>query len=228
MALRDDSCPVDDRNGLVYIVDIGAHNVVVLDQHGTFLFKFGERGSEVGQFNFPSDIALDEEGNVYVLDSLNFRVQVFSPSGDFLREFGEQGMRLSEDMVAGVIGRLEGAMPGSLNIVLEPEEALVWAEIGNDANPLDTFVSLGSVLLEGIALALSEILGSESQFNGPALVEESELMMLVKTHAPSDTLVFSTRLQIDVRDEVVSAVSHLLIEPKYLRQLLSALSAAVH
>ena len=145
-----------------------------------------------------------------------------------LGEFGEQGMRLSEDMVAGVIGRLEGAMPGSLNIVLEPEEALVWAQIGNDSNPLDTFVSLGSVLLEGIALALSEILGSESQFSGPALVEESELMMLVKTHAPSDTLVFSTRLQIDVRDEVVSAVSHLLIEPKYLGQLLFALSAAVH
>jgi len=119
-------------------------------------------------------------------------------------------------------------MPGSLNIVLEPEEALVWAQIGNDGNPLDTFVALGSALLEGIAVGLSEILESESHFCSAVLVEESELAMFVKTHAPSDTLVFSTRLLIDVRDEVVSAVSHLLIEPKYLVQLLSALSAAVH
>jgi hypothetical protein len=145
-----------------------------------------------------------------------------------LGDFGEQGMRLSEDLVAGVIGRLEGAMPGSLNVVLEPEEALIWAQIGNDADPLDTFVALGSALLEGIALGLAEILESESNFQAATLVEGSELAMFVRTHAPSDTLVFSTRLRIDVRDEVVSAVSHLLIEPKYLAPLLSALSAAVH
>ncbi len=119
-------------------------------------------------------------------------------------------------------------MPGSLNIVLEPEDALILAQIGNDADPLETFVSLGSVLLEGIAIVLSEILESETRLQGTALVEEPELTMLVKTHAPSDTLVFSTRLQIAVRDEVVAAVSHLLIEPKYLAPLLSALSAAVH
>jgi hypothetical protein len=145
-----------------------------------------------------------------------------------LGEFGEQGLRLSEDLVAGVIGRLEGAMPGSLNIVLEPEEALVWAQIGNDGDPLDTFVALGTALLEGVAVGLSEILECESHFCSGVLVEESELAMFVKTHAPSDTLVCSTRLRIDVRDEVVSAVSHLLIDPKYLAQLLSALSAAVH
>ena len=146
-----------------------------------------------------------------------------------LGDFGEQGMRVSDDLVAGVMGRLEGSMPGSMNIVLEPEEALLWAQIGNaDRNPLETFVSLGSATLEGVAKGLSEVLDSELQFNGATLAEESELMMLVKTHAPSDTLVFSARLQVDVRDETISAISHLLIEPKYLAQLLSALSAAAH
>ncbi len=146
-----------------------------------------------------------------------------------LGEFGEHGMRVSDDLVAGVFGRLEGCMPGSINIVLEPEDALLWAQIGNlNGDALDTFVSLGRVLLEGIATGLSEVLKSDSQFKGATLVEESELMMLVKTHAPSDTLVFSLRLEIDVRDERVSAISHLMIEPKYLTQLLSALSAAAH
>lgn len=145
-----------------------------------------------------------------------------------LGDFGEQGMRLSEDLVAGVIGRLDGAMPGSLNVVLEPEDALLWARLADASNPLETFVSLGRAMLEGIAHGLSEILETPAHFQAATLVEESELAMFVKTHAPSDTLVFSTRLRIEVETDVVAAMSHLLIEPKYLSQLLSALSAAVH
>ena len=41
-------------------------------------------------------------------------------------------------------------------------------------------------------------------------------------------MVFSTRMQIDVRDETFTALSHMLIEPKYLTRLLSAVSAAMH
>ena len=177
---------------------------------------------------FFAEAAAVGEASLAEISGCETEVEVLEIRCTTLGDFGERGMRLSEDLVAGVIGRLEGVLPGSLNIVLEPEEALLWAQIGSDGDPLETFVSLGCALLEGIAVALSEILEAESQFQGAALVEESELMMLVRTHAPSDTLVFSTRLQIDVRDEVVSAISHLLIEPKYLTQLLSALSAAVH
>jgi hypothetical protein len=89
-------------------------------------------------------------------------------------------------------------------------------------------VSLGETLLGGVATAIGEILGREATFGGAVLVEEVELAMLVKTHAPSDTVVFSTRMRINARDESFAAVSHLLIEPKYLVQLLSALSAAIH
>ena len=145
-----------------------------------------------------------------------------------LSEFGERGLCLSDDLIAGVMGRLEGAMPGSLNLVLEPEEALLWAQLGSDGDPLETFVSLGDALLSGLATAIGEILGKEAAFEGAALVEEPELAMLVKTHAPSDTIVFSARMRIDARDEAFTAFSHMLIEPKYLAQLLSALSAAIH
>jgi hypothetical protein len=178
--------------------------------------------------SFFAEAVAVSEARLAEISGCETEIEVLEIRCTSLGSFGEQGMRLSEDLVAGVIGRLEGVLPGSLNVVLEPEEALLWAQIGNDTDPLDTFVSLGRVLLEGIAVALAEILQAESQFQGAKLVEESELAMLVGTHAPSDTLVFSTRLHIDVRDEVVSAMSHLLIEPKYLGQLLSALSAAVH
>ena len=178
--------------------------------------------------SFFAEAVAVSEARLAEISGCETEIEVLEIRCTSLGSFGEQGMRLSEDLVAGVIGRLEGVLPGSLNVVLEPEEALLWAQIGNDTDPLDTFVSLGRVLLEGIAVALSEILQAESQFQGAKLVEEPELMMLVGTHAPSDTLVFSSRLHINVRDEAVSAMSHLLIEPKYLGQLLSALSAAVH
>jgi hypothetical protein len=155
-------------------------------------------------------------------------IEVLEIRASALGDFGETGMRLSEDLVAGVIGRLEGAMPGSLNIVLEPEDALVWAQMAATDDPLDTFVSLGKEFLQGLTLALGEILEMDSEFHGGSLVEESELAMFVKTHAPSDTIVFSLRLRINARDEVIFAFSHLLIEPKYLLRLFSALSAAVH
>lgn len=145
-----------------------------------------------------------------------------------LADFGERGLALSDDLVAGVMGRLEGVMPGSLDLVLEPEEALLWARLGGGEDPLETFVELGRCLLSGVATAIGELLGSEASFEGASLVEEPELAMLVRTHAPSDTLVFSTRLRIDARDEVLTAVSHLLVEPKYLARLLTGLSAASH
>lgn len=106
---------------------------------------------------------------------------------------------------------------------------LLWARLRSDGDPLETFVSIGRTLLEGMTQALSEILEGEASFSGAALVEEPELAMLVKTHAPSDTaLVFSMKMQIDVRDEVLMGVSHMMIEPKYLAQLLTALLAAIH
>jgi len=145
-----------------------------------------------------------------------------------LGDFGDSGLRLSEDLVAGVMGRVDGAMPGTLNFVVEPEDALVWAQIGGASDPLETFVSLGREILAGIALALTEILEASCEFRDARLVEEPELAMMVKTHAPSDTLVFSTRLCIEVRDEVITAHSHFMVEPKYLTRLLSALSAASH
>ena len=145
-----------------------------------------------------------------------------------LADFGERGLALSDDLIAGVIGRLDGAMPGSLDLVLEPEDALLWARLGGGDDPLETFVALGRTLLAGVATAIAEVLSDEASFEGASLVEAPELAMLVGTHAPSDTLVFATRLRIDARDEVLTAVSHMLVEPKYLAQVLSALSAATH
>lgn len=81
-----------DRNrNVLYAVDTLAHAVHAFDTKGTYLFSFGRRGTEEGQFNFPTHIFWSASGKVYVTDSMNFRVQIFSLEGNFLSAFGSQG-----------------------------------------------------------------------------------------------------------------------------------------
>jgi len=56
-----------------------------------FLFKFGSFGSDNGQFNDSSGIAVDSLGNIYVVDSGNHRIQKFDPAGNFLLAWGSFG-----------------------------------------------------------------------------------------------------------------------------------------
>jgi hypothetical protein len=177
---------------------------------------------------FFAEAAAVGEASLGEITGCETEVEVQEVRATALGDFGDRGLCLSDDMIAGVMGRLKGVMPGTANLVLEPEEALLWARLGGGEDPLAMYVTLGKTLLEGVATFLAEVLEGEVALDGARLVEQSELAMLVATHAPSDTVVFSTRMRIVARDESFDAVSHLLVEPKYLAQLLSALSAASH
>ncbi|MDX1371898.1 MAG: hypothetical protein R3321_05480, partial [Nitrososphaeraceae archaeon] len=50
----------------------------------TYLYQFGEKGSNNGQFNAPHSIDVDKFGNVYVTDTGNNRVQKFTSDGKFI------------------------------------------------------------------------------------------------------------------------------------------------
>ena len=68
----------DDR---VYVTDCD-HSVSVFYMHnqsGEFriLANFGGRGQEIGQFQHPTGIVIDEDGFIYVCDRDNSRIQVF-------------------------------------------------------------------------------------------------------------------------------------------------------
>jgi hypothetical protein len=71
---------IDGRDRL-HVVDAVAQAVMVYDVTGPqpkYLFGFGDWGVGDGQFNYPSDIALDSTGRLYVADRENNRVQVWS------------------------------------------------------------------------------------------------------------------------------------------------------
>ncbi|MBI5075457.1 MAG: 6-bladed beta-propeller [Nitrospirae bacterium] len=83
---------VDDKRGVLYVVDSKKHYVAVYSLKDSNLIRtIGSRGTAEGQFNYPSNITIDAEGKLYVVDTGNFRVQVFDAQGKFLRKIGQLG-----------------------------------------------------------------------------------------------------------------------------------------
>ena len=74
----------------LYVVDVAAHNIKVLDHDGRVVRVLGRRGSEPGEFNFPCDIAGDDSV-IWVADAGNQRIQGLTHRGEFVASFGEAG-----------------------------------------------------------------------------------------------------------------------------------------
>ena len=57
---------------------------------GEFLNAWGSAGSDAGQFDRPSGIAVAGDGTVYVVDTGNHRIQLFTPDGEFIAWWGRE------------------------------------------------------------------------------------------------------------------------------------------
>jgi DNA-binding beta-propeller fold protein YncE len=83
---------VNEALGRVYVVDTKKHDIAVFElSTGALVERIGKRGKAPGEFNFPTNIAIDREGTLYVTDTMNFRVQILDPEGAVLKTFGEIG-----------------------------------------------------------------------------------------------------------------------------------------
>ena len=70
----------------VYVVDSKANQVKVYDNLGAWQWTFGSEGEADGQFNYPTDIVINEAlDEVYVSDFSNRRIVVFDLAGNWLR-----------------------------------------------------------------------------------------------------------------------------------------------
>ncbi len=82
---------LDREVGLLYVSDAAEHVIQVYDLSGRQQGIWGSRGTALGEFNYPTHLALDRSGRLYVSDTLNFRVQVLSRDGRPLRSIGQIG-----------------------------------------------------------------------------------------------------------------------------------------
>jgi DNA-binding beta-propeller fold protein YncE len=88
---RPTGLAIDHNDHILYVVNTGSHNVKIYDLKGTYIKTLGGRGSEEGEFNFPTDIFISKNGDIYISDTLNFRVQKFNNHGRFLMSIGSNG-----------------------------------------------------------------------------------------------------------------------------------------
>lgn len=82
---------VDEARGRIYVADVISHRVGVFNGAGQHLGWIGRRGTQGGEFNFPTNLAIDSSGRLVVVDSMNFRIQILNPDGKFVRSFGQMG-----------------------------------------------------------------------------------------------------------------------------------------
>lgn len=89
--IRPTGIAYNPATNTIWVVETGLHQITVLSVEGQRIKQIGERGEKNMQFNFPTDIWIDNEGVAYVIDALNFRVQIFNKNGEFLSSFGKAG-----------------------------------------------------------------------------------------------------------------------------------------
>jgi DNA-binding beta-propeller fold protein YncE len=89
-----------DRQGNVWITDMGNHLVRKFDSEGKLLLTLGEKdkpGDGPDHFNRPTDVAVTPSGEFYVSDGYgNARVVKFSKEGKYIKEWGRKGKKPGE------------------------------------------------------------------------------------------------------------------------------------
>lgn len=88
---RPTGLAINKENEILYVVDTTEHRVKVFNLKGDLKGVIGERGVNDGEFNYPTNIFIDNEGLIYITDSMNFRVQIFNSEGKFVSRFGKHG-----------------------------------------------------------------------------------------------------------------------------------------
>ena len=88
-----------DGAGNLYLLDIDAVTVVVVDQAGDFARTIGQSGNGPGEFDFPRHLAVMKDGRVVVSDVPRHRAfQIYASDGTF-----DRNVRVGDDLL-GIAG----------------------------------------------------------------------------------------------------------------------------
>jgi len=93
---RPTGLAIDPATNRLYVSDTKLHKIRVYDANtGAFVKEIGDRGTEEGKFNFPTNLFIRGD-KLYVGDTGNFRVQILDLEGKFMKKIGQLGDRLGD------------------------------------------------------------------------------------------------------------------------------------
>ena len=96
-------CVVVNQKGDIIVGERGAYCVSVFSETGVKVQSFGSQGSEHGQFQSITGIALDNDSNIFVVDCRNCCIQKCTPGGQFIAAVGREGSKhLEFDWPGGI------------------------------------------------------------------------------------------------------------------------------
>ena len=112
-----------DSKDRLYVCDLGNDRVqrFTFDEQGKAGFdgKWGESGTDPGQFDHPFTVCVDKNDNFYVADFGNHRVQCFSPDGKLQYTCGKRGNG-------------EGEFECPVSLAVDGKGALYVSDLGNN------------------------------------------------------------------------------------------------
>ena len=149
----------NQTNYLLYVCDQLNHRIIALTADLIVVRCFGEKGSKMGQFHTPTNVAFDSENNLYVTDYGNNRVQVFTAEGEFLVTFCNQanGNRLEKPYA----------------IAIDSSDTVYVSE--KDRHCVSVFTSQGKYIT-----SFGEMGSNSGQFNGvPGLCADRDDSIIV-------------------------------------------------
>jgi DNA-binding beta-propeller fold protein YncE len=92
------------------VAELDNHRVQYFTASGSFLGKWGTKGSGNGELFRPDGVSVAPNGHIYVTDIVKHHVQYFTAKGSFLGKFGTSGSGNGEfDWPYGVAFPTSGA-----------------------------------------------------------------------------------------------------------------------
>jgi peptidylamidoglycolate lyase len=130
-------------NGDFYVADgYGNSRVTKFSANGDFLFDWGRKGDQQGEFDTPHGITMDKQGRVYVADRANARIQVFDERGKFLTQWKSRELGRPWGLTVGPDNLLYVVDGGDMNP--KPPDRGRVLKLDLDGRILETWGAFGS------------------------------------------------------------------------------------
>ncbi len=116
-----------DAAGNLYLLDVDARNIVVVDRTGAFARTIGQSGDGPGEFDFPLNLAILPDGRIVVADIPRRRtLHIFNSDGSF-----DRGVRVGNDWL-GMRGPIHADRGSGSGVFVASGELIRYLPLRSD------------------------------------------------------------------------------------------------